>query len=724
VTVARAGRTFEVRYAVTFSEDALTFGRLRGFDTVHLADGDSTHLPGRPSVPGRTVRVALPAGMQVTGARVARLQTVELPGEYTLLPAQAPRPLADRAQPNGFVPPDRSVYASREPYPGKWVELLHQTDLAGQSMAVLRIHPLQYTPAERRLTLAAAMEIVIEGMDGYVCGDYLPAAASARTRASYKRMLAASVVNPEDVALAEPSASPTISRGVAPGQYEYVIITQDAWVNEWQPLADWRTQKGSPATIVTTEWIYSDGGYAGSDLEKVRGFVQDAHANWGATYFLLGGDTNVIPYHVRTITVPTYGAFELPNDTYYADYDDDWSCEVHVGRYSARTAAAISNFVTKIFAYERNPPMTNYVTTAAFFGFDISTPGDQHGEISKEFIRGLHLPSSWTIDTEYDSEPGAHKADVLAYLNQGHHLVNHHDHCNQNSMGAGWISHGDLMYTSDINSLTNGDRQSIAFAVGCYPAHTPTVTSIGEAFVLNPTGGGVAFMGNSSYGWGGSTEDPDWYTVRQDRYFYRALFDEGYERLGECFTRLKNDAFDPYDPYNLNKFCFTQLHLLGDPELVIWTEDPQALSVVHGDRLGTGGMNNLPVHVASGGSPVQGATICLWKGDEVYEVGQTGASGTVIFQFAAATAGTLRVTVTAHNYLPYEGGAQVSDSFCPGDINGDGFRNVTDFTQFAPAFGSRIGQANYKPGADLNGDGFVNVTDFTQLAAVYGQACP
>jgi hypothetical protein len=61
---------------------------------------------------------------------------------------------------------------------------------------------------------------------------------------------------------------------------------------------------------------------------------------------------------------------------------------------------------------------------------------------------------------------------------------------------------------------------------------------------------------------------------------------------------------------------------------------------------------------------------------------------------------------------------------CPGDMNGDGFRNVTDFTVFAAAYGSRIGDANYDRGADLNGDGFVNVTDFTQFATVFGQECP
>jgi hypothetical protein len=92
-----------------------------------------------------------------------------------------------------------------------------------------------------------------------------------------------------------------------------------------------------------------------------------------------------------------------------------------------RTSAAIPTFVDKIMAYEKDPPLNDYVTTAAFFGMDISVPGDAHGETAKEIIRGGHLPPSWTLATEYDSEPGTHLADMLECFGEGYHLINHHD---------------------------------------------------------------------------------------------------------------------------------------------------------------------------------------------------------------------------------------------------------------------------------------------------------
>jgi len=93
------------------------------------------------------------------------------------------------------------------------------------------------------------------------------------------------------------------------------------------------------------------------------------------------------------------------------------------------------------------------------------------------------------LNTEYDSEPGTHKADMLAYLDQGHHLVNHHEHCNWNSMGAGWTCHSDLITETDVNGLTNGDRQSIVFAIGCWPCDITYTTCIGEAFLQREGGG-------------------------------------------------------------------------------------------------------------------------------------------------------------------------------------------------------------------------------------------
>ena len=556
--------------------------------------------------------------------------------------------------------------------------------------------PVTYVPADGRLSLATKIEVVIEGTQGRKCGDYLPRNLRSEKRGEYEQRVRAMVVNPDDVVLRTDVTPEAL--GVDPGQYDYVIITTEGLAPGFEVLADWRTRQGRPATIVTTEWIYTSGGYAGSDIEKIRAFVADAHATWGATDFLLGGESDIIPYHIRTITIPEYWTDDIANDTYYADYDEDWVLEINIGRASMRTVSAAKKFKNRVFIYEKSPPLTGYVESALLLGFDTQACGDTDGETFQEdYIRTPYIPGTWSIDTEYDSEPGTHKADVIAYLNQGYHLVNHYDHCNTTVMGMAWNCHGETMTVTDMDSLVNGDQRSIFFPIGCYPAHFPTFKCIGEAAITNRDGGGIAFIGNTCTGWGGPMGDMSHYTCAQNEYFYRNLFDLGMTSLGENFSKAKNDEYDPYDPYNLNMYCFTQLHLLGDPALTVWTEDPESLAVAHQQGLTPGDPVTFPVDVSDAGGPVDGATVCLLKYDDVYEVGET-AGGTASFGFTPAAEGTLFVTVCHQNRIPYEGYAVVSanasvadgrtktvSGFALASISPNPFRGATDITYAVPS---------------------------------------
>jgi hypothetical protein len=426
-------------------------------------------------------------------------------------------------------------------------------------------------------------------------------------------------------------------------------------------------------------------------------------------YFLLGGDSNVIPYHSR---------YELgdsiPNDTYYADYDADWTCEVHVGRAAVRTSLMIDIFMDKILTYEKNPPLTSYATTAGLFGFDLNTYGSGEGEDCKYDIDYLYLPNDWTVRREYDSEGGGHKYDVIGYLNLGNNLVNHIDHCGEYSIGVGITNHGTSLDNGDVASLTNGDRQSIFYSIGCWPAAFDYYTCIAEEFVQNANGGGIAFVGNTRYGWYQPFSD-DGVSLRFDRYFFRSIFSQGHYILGEAFSDHKNDAYQYNDYY---QYIFTELTLLGDPELPIWTDDPSPMTVFHDETIFENEETEFIVEVQNNGEPVLLATVCLWKDDEVYEVGITNGYGEATFTITPETTGIMDVTVTAVNrdLLPYEGQVDVIEGGgIPGDINGDGVVNTEDLLMLLGAWGPCEGCPE-----DINGDGVVNTEDLLILLGNWG----
>jgi hypothetical protein len=769
-----------VRCTTSFSVDDLIFGRLLGYDTVRFADGDYLSETGRPLLPTATIRIALPAGMRVTGVGHIQTRTTELVGEYSVFPAQPPRAVSDE-MPDDFVEPDAATYASTAAYPGRVVEFTRQADLAGQSIAFVRLYPVQYCPAERRLRLHTSITFTLEGVAGHRCGDYLPTHASQRHVSERWAEVRNLVVNPDDVVLRADDNAPMRTRGVEAGTYDYVIIVRPLWVADFQPLADWKTRKGVPAVVVDRSWIY--GNYDGaSDPEKIRAFVQDAAATWGASYFLLGGDTNTIPCHVRQIA-----GEDIPNDTYYADYDGDWVCEVHVGRASARGTSAIAEFISKVQSYEQDPPRDDYARTALMLGFDLYALGSNEGEGCKEDIRTLHIPADWTVRTEYDSEQGAHRSDSLAYLNQGHHLVNHIDHCGTNVMGVGSTNHGEHLYNGDMAGLHNAERLSILYTIGCWPCDYAADTCIGEAFVQNTNGGGIAFVGNSRSGWYNPYAD-NTLSLRYDRFFFRSLFLYDCHVLGACFSRHKNYALTDDE---LMRFIFTELTLLGDPELPIWTADPQSLTATHAPIVPPE-PQLFSVYVYNDAGPVPDASVCLWKGEELYLVDATNESGSVFFTPAPETSGAMFVTVTKRNYVPYLGQADVGYvlnidvvgdghvdrlpdqltydygdevwliatpdegwafdqwtgdaggadpavqititanmsvtarftegvSDCPEDLTGDGRIDLADLAVLLGSYGSSGAEPE---DGDLDGDGDVDLADLAQLLGTYGQDCP
>ena len=633
--------------SVEFNRAGLDFTRLEGYDIITFEDANYGELPGEPMLPSRLVKIALPEGLAAKAAYARDIDESLLEGEYLIYPTQPPRRISNIEGDIEFVPPAADIYNSDAAFPGAVVELLRQSDLAGQSFAVVRINPLIYIPAEKKLRFINRLSIVIEGEPGYVCGDYLPTDCSVKTSEAYKKMLEEMVINPEAVRVEE-GWPPGLQAGVPPGDYDYVIITASTYVGSFQPLVDWKTRKGVPANIVTTAWIYGE--YSGSSNEaKIRAFVINAHAVWGTVYFLLGGDTNIIPYHTRNID-----GDDIPNDTYYGDYDDDWTCEVHVGRAAVRSSGAINVFIDKVLTYEQNPPLTNYAKKAALFGFDLDWI--TQSEECKIYIDNNYIPSSWTMSNVYDSDGGNHKTNVIAAINAGQNLINHSDHSSEYTMGTGVENHGWSLGTDDMDALYNGDRQSILYTLGCWANAYDFQTCIAEHFVQDSNGGGVAFVGNSRYGW----YNPGSYTtlsMQYDRYFFSSLFSQSHFYLGECFSDHKNDG--PTGG-STEQYIYTELTLLGDPELPIWTADPIGLAVSHPDELPYGVQTAFTVHVEQvGGEDVSSALVCLWKEDEVYLTGYTNSAGNITLYPAPTSMGTMYVTASKHNLIPYQSEAAV-----------------------------------------------------------------
>ena len=641
---------FSVRYTAHFSQDELSFGKLMGYDMVTLKDGDFLTELGKPMLPSKELKIALPPGMAVTSVLVLNTTEEEIPGEYNIFPAQPPMKIGSSVGDANFVQPDSQTYTSSQPYPSELVRFINQTDLAGQSMAEVGIFPLRYVPSQKRLTYYNSITFQINGSSGYECGDYLSPNISEDGRRTYEQTVREMVANPEAVQLV---SSLRMSTALVPpgGPFAHVIISSSTYASYFQPLVDWHTQKGVKDTVITTSWIYAN--YSGADTQKVRSFIIDANASWGTTYFLIGGENETVPFCYRTY----YNSENTPSDQYYSDYDNDWTNEVFVGRVPAGSTAEVTTFVNKVLKYEKDPPLTNYLLNVLLIGMDLDAL--TQAQLLKENIRTtIPIPAYFNVKRVYDTNGGNHTDSVIYYLNQGQHLVNHADHSNTNVMGTGDFHHGWAIYDSDVDALTNVDKTSIIVTVGCLPNHMDGTECIAEHFVTyNPNRAGLAFNGNTRDGFY-TQGNPYVLTSALDKQWWVALFSRNKYHLGETLTDAKHN-FTNSSP--VEKHCEWTFSLLGEPEMPIFTASPSVLSVSYPESVSMA-PQTVDIYVAVSGSPKGGALVCLSKGNEVYVKGSTLSTGWVHLPINPFAAGNLLITVTAQNCIPYQDTIRIAPS--------------------------------------------------------------
>jgi len=658
----------EIRHTIRFEPSQVTMEYTDGFDIAAVEDCPFQRIPGEPLVPVRTVQFALPAGAEAVELELLSIDQVELETNVHLYPAQPPVHLSSQELP-AFTPPDPAVYGSAAPYPAVAARLVGTGNLGGYAVAAIEVYPLQYRPDERRLFLNRSVEVALR----FETAGTAPAIAARSELAerAVSERVASLVINPERV----PEAVALESPGKRQETVDYAIITATGLMDDFQPLADWKTKKGVRAEVFDVDWIYAN--YTGVDsVEQVRNFIKDYQANHGLVYVLLGGGVFKVP--ARTAW-DDLGYDGIKADLYFSDVDGNWNADndafwgehpadnvdmygdVYVGRAVVSNGTGASNFVNNILTYEGastgNPLPTDFQEDMFFMAEVLWSNPYSDGGVMKDMIDDESVPSTFDPITKlYQDDGNLNYASAMAAMNAGPGITNHAGHCNVDVMSIG----PSALYNDDMDALVNGDRQGILYTGGCWPAAID-MGCIAKHYVNNPDGGGVAFIGNSRYGWGCPGAPGLCASDLYDRQFFQSLFVRDFVNLGITHADHKDHYVPSAKSDAYMRYCLYELNVVGDPEMPIWTENPGAFSVAH-PATAPAGSSSFAVTVSEAKAPVEDARVCLWKGTEVYEVDWTDGGGQAVFTIDPATAGAMSVTVTKHNFLPYEGEAQIEGS--------------------------------------------------------------
>jgi hypothetical protein len=702
VLVADATSAGEISHTIRVSPADLDYSWIKGYDLIRLKDGHLLAPEGEPLLPVKNLHLALPAGARATSIEVVSVEWEDLPGTYRIAPAQPPVPLS-KGHTATWVDPDPAVYSSGDFYPAQVVRLVTSGCMAGQPVAALQVYPIQYTPSEKHLRLARSLTVRVL----YESGPQPLGSPGVRLREAHRSLLSALVANPADLI---PVEHKPLS-GSMP--LEYLIITSSDLVDDYQPLADWKTRKGVPAAIRTVEWIFSN--YAGWDLqESIREYLKVAYQDSGAVWVLLGGDTDIVPCRQAFVSMETTQE-NLPSDLYYSDLDGTWDAngnhvygqpeddvdfypDLFVGRSGASTPAQIANFIDKVTALDSNPEL-DYQTKMLFLaGFGDPRTDDA---IAKDMIDDWFVPSRFDpIAKLYERDGNATTSACIESLNTGMSIVNHDCH--------GWtggivLSEGNSLSRDDADTLHNAPRYtSLFYTVGCWVGAMDQ-DCFAEHWVASPDGGGY-FVGNSRYGW--YTPSMPGYGSGElfDQEFFAALFERDIVHLGKTLADSKIRYIPNAQFENDYRWAIFDLNLFGDPEGWVPTDTLRHLVVNYPAAVPIGPMQVVITVRDASGAAVDGALVCL-QCEEDYARGWTDTSGQVSLALNP-THGTYDVTVTGPNCQPYQGAMPIIPNgpfvlyseyvLSDGSTgNGDGVINPGETVQVIPFmanFGSETAQ--------------------------------
>ncbi|MCD4776898.1 MAG: hypothetical protein K8S15_12710 [Candidatus Aegiribacteria sp.] len=702
LTIAFAASAGEMTVSIPLDASAINISEAGIYTKITGIGMGLINVIGAPSLPAYSAKIALPTGCMATEIDIIDAEYTAVRGLYNVMPVQTPVPFSVEwnASP---VEPDPKIYNSSSFYPANPVEFAGSSVILGIPLAYVMVFPVRWNPVSKTVDILANLTLRVTYESSPEASTVVRRSIQSELRS--QETVRNLVVNPEGVS--HSGAAIVDSKDLAYG--EYIIIATTAYESHAQELADWKTSKGVPANVYTTSWI--ENSYSCFDLQQeIRAFLTDCRDE-GVEYILIYGDDNIIEGRDARITFLEHEEYP-PVDLYWSDINDmfpevdlwdsndnhiwgefeidniDYHPDLWVGRASVNTTDECTIFNEKVYIYE-GVSSTDYFESSEIeerIGYTTERlwPGC-YASAGAELI-SEYVPSDWTEEKCYDSNGNNNIAITDSMLNAGPHQVYHGSHGSPTEFSLP----GGLYSTNDFRNLTNisnGNLPAIWNSISCNIGYLDYDSDcMGDAWNNSPNGGGFGAF-NARYGFGNPSNPGYGLSEILCRYFYDVMWNNDLFILGVTHA-MGNDAMGLIN-YEVIDWCVKEYNLFGDPELPMWFHDASDLDAAHTASIS--GATSVTVTVTSGGSPVNGARICLQKGDwqtgDIYMVETANAAGEYTFYVNPASTGTISVVAWARDHISYQGTINVTGTGFEGGGIQD-YINGVDAVYPSPAMNS------------------------------------
>jgi len=464
------------------------------------------------------------------------LQKLGLPDK--IIPVQPSAPKIPKATKEFTL--DTTYYATNEFIPQSIVTIADTGMIRERRFMLVEVSPLQYNPSTGEIKTMIAGEIII----------HLPGSDLEKTYENIKRYTSPSFKQLfEELFVNYGFYEQNLSFRNEEG---YLIIVHDDFIDEIQPFADLKENKGFTTVVKKTSKIPG-----GPTKENIQEYIEEAYYEWATppTYVLLVGDTPQIPTFIGT-TGPS------AVDLYYVTINpEDYFPDIFIGRFPASTKYNVTAMVNKTMYYEQGKfNSTEWIKKAAFMaGTDNYTTSEgTHNYVIETYLE----PQNYTYDKLYVVTNGATTYDVIDALNNGRSLAVFSGHGNP----SGW-GDGPPFYQSDVRVLTNKDAYPFVCSHACLTNTFDEPECFGETWLREENKAGLAFWGAS----GSTSWDED---DILEKGMFKAWWDDGLEWIGGMTDRGLYYLYENYSGGGETKYYFEAYNIMGDPSVHIWSEDP------------------------------------------------------------------------------------------------------------------------------------------------------
>ena len=306
--------------------------------------------------------------------------------------------------------------------------------------------------------------------------------------------------------------TPSDLRGTHNGA-DYIIITHADFINDVQPLADFRNQQGLRAKVVDVQDIYDEFNHGILNANAIREFLKYAYSNWqppAPTYVLLVGDThidmknNVIFVPTIRVQIPGYGSSASDHQFVTFRGEDNFP-DMLIGRMPANNRVDARIFVERTIEHETSSPVGPWHKRLLMLAGSENIFHSQidrlvsHNQLRNKYeTERIYAPYKDELDLSIDENittPIARR--VIDGFNNGASLINYIGH----GGGGIWSDSRMLDFEDPEQNLTNISQLPLVISMTCYTgAFDGTKNSLAEELLRSENGGAIAVIGATSIG--------------------------------------------------------------------------------------------------------------------------------------------------------------------------------------------------------------------------------